>query len=213
MPRLFDAVLFDIGGVFWASPYDALETLGDEVGADYATVHDIVLGPYERDTDHPWHRLERGELNLDDARTQIMALATAEGLDLDPFRMLELIGSAGRDPFAAVIARTRQLRQDGYRTAAVTNNIREFADAWRAPIDADLLFDEIVDSSHEGIRKPDVRMFRLALERLGGVDAERTVFLDDTPSNIASAAGIGISGILVTDIGSALEELDALLAG
>ena len=79
--------------------------------------------------------------------------------------------------------------------------------------DRDTLFDEIVDSSHEGIRKPDVRMFRLALERLGGVDAERTVFLDDTPSNIASAAGIGISGILVTDIGSALEELDALLAG
>ena len=213
MTRSFDAVLFDIGGVFWASPYDALGTLGDEVGPDYATVHDIVLGPYERDTDHPWHRLERGEITLDDARAEIMALATAEGLELDPFRMLELIGSTGRDPFAAVIDQARQLRQDGYRTAAVTNNIREFADGWRDAIDAGSLFDVIVDSSHEGIRKPDVRIFSLTLERLGGVDPTRTVLLDDTRSNIESAAGIGISGILVTDIGSALEQLEALLGG
>ena len=213
MTRRYDAVLFDIGGVFWASPWAMLDKLAEEVGADAATVHQIVLGPYDDDTDHPWHRVERGELGLQDARSEIRALGASQDLDIDLFRMFELIGSASREPFGAVVDRARQLRGEGYRTAAVTNNVREFSDGWREPIDADAIFEVIVDSSHEGIRKPDVRMFELALERLGGIDPQRAIFLDDTESNVDAAAAIGISGIVVGDLGAALGELDARLAG
>jgi HAD superfamily hydrolase (TIGR01509 family) len=64
-----------------------------------------------------------------------------------------------------------------------------------------------------GCRKPDPRIFEIALERLGGVAPERALFLDDHPGNIAGARAAGITGILVPedDPAPALEELDRLL--
>ena len=59
------------------------------------------------------------------------------------------------------------LRADGYRTALVTNNVREGAAAWRAMIPVDDLFDVVVDSSSVGMRKPNPAIFTLDL--LGGV--------------------------------------------
>lgn len=69
-----EAVLFDFGGVFTASPFGAVEALGREIGAAPGQLQRIVFGPYHEDTDHPWHRLERGEMPLLDARDAIMAL-------------------------------------------------------------------------------------------------------------------------------------------
>ena len=64
------------------------------------------------------------------------------------------------------------------------------------------------------MRKPDPAIFRLALERLGGIAPERAVFLDDAAGNIAGAAALGIHAILVEDDPEgALAELDAALAG
>ena len=85
------------------------------------------------------------------------------------------------------------------KTAIVTNNIREFADGWRAMLPVDELFDVVVDSAHEGVRKPDPRIFRLALERLGGTAPEAAVFLDDFHGNVAAAERLGIRGILVEE--------------
>ena len=47
---------------------------------------------------------------------------------------------------------------------------------------AEELFDVIVDSSEEGVRKPDVRIFDRTLERLE-VEAHRAIFLDDYEVN------------------------------
>ena len=72
--------------------------------------------------------------------------------------------------------------------------------------------DVVVDSSEEGIRKPDPRIFTLTLERLGVVDATRAVFLDDFDGNVAAAAALGMHTILVgPDPHPAMTELLALL--
>ncbi|MEZ5139328.1 MAG: hypothetical protein R2711_11350 [Acidimicrobiales bacterium] len=36
-----------------------------------AELLELVFGPYDQDGDHPWHRLERGELSFDDATAAI----------------------------------------------------------------------------------------------------------------------------------------------
>ena len=111
-----------------------------------------------------------------------------------------------------MIDRTRQLRADGYRTALVTNNIVEFREFWRPMIPLDDLFDVVIDSSEVGVRKPDPRIFALALEQLGGIEASRSVFLDDYPGNVEAARRFGMHGIVVdTDPSGALAELDRLL--
>jgi 2-haloacid dehalogenase len=55
-------------------------------------------------------------------------------------------------------------------------------------------FKGIVVSGHEGVIKPDPRIFELLLSRYG-LKAEETVFIDDNPANAAAASRLGIHGI------------------
>ena len=66
------AVLLDFGGVYTSSPFNVFVEAAAELGATPEQILALVFGPYDRDTDHPWHRLERGEIPLLDARQQIM---------------------------------------------------------------------------------------------------------------------------------------------
>ena len=66
-------------------------------------------------------------------------------------------------------------------------------------IDPDELFDHVVDSCEVGLRKPDPRIYELALSRFPGATPARTAFLDDLPSNIAGAEAVGMVGVLVED--------------
>jgi len=94
----------------------------------------------------------------------------------------------------------------------ITNNIREYADVWRALLPMEELFDLVVDSSQVGMRKPNPSIFRLALDRLGGLAPERTVFLDDSEANVNAARSLGMHTVHVRgDISEAIAELDALL--
>jgi putative hydrolase of the HAD superfamily len=207
-----EAVLFDFGGVFTQSPFEAVRLHGDELGADPEVVLAVLFGDYDQDNDHPWHRLERGEIAFDAARAEINEIAAARGLDIDPFGAFAKFGTGGHMA-DAMVERTRRLRADGFRTALVTNNVREMGDGWRSLIPVDELFDVVIDSSHAGVRKPDPRIFRLALDALE-VTAEQSLFLDDFPGNIAAANALGIRGILVgTDRLAAIAELDELLGG
>jgi epoxide hydrolase-like predicted phosphatase len=211
--RVIDAVVFDFGGVFTDSPFEAVRAMGADMGAPIDEVLDIVFGPYDEDTDHVWHRCERGELDLDATRRAISDAGRERGLEIDLFVMLKYMASDG-GPRASVIDRTRRLRADGYGTALVTNNVREFREFWRPMVPLDELFDVVIDSSEVGMRKPDRRIYELALHELGAVAPMRSVFLDDYPGNVEAARRLGMHGILVeTDPSGALAELDRLLAG
>jgi len=197
------AVLFDFSGVLTTSPWP---TISASAGGDMT----FLTGPYHEDTDHPWHRLERGEITIDEWLTAVNAAAEAAGraLDLTPMQTL-LTDLAVHDD---VVAHIGGLRADGYRTALVTNNVREAEAGWRAMIPVDDLFDVVVDSSSVGMRKPDPAIFTHTLDLLGGVAPTRAVFLDDVESNLVGARLAGLHTILVDDPPApALLELDVLL--
>ena len=197
------AVLFDFSGVLTTSPWPAITASAQ---GDIS----LLVGPYHEDTDHPWHRLERGEITIRDWLTAVQADAERSGrtLDLTPMQSL-MTDLAVHDD---VIEHIRLLRADGYRTALVTNNVREGASAWRAMIPVDELFDVVVDSSAVGMRKPNPAIYAHTLDLLGGVAPERAVFLDDVEGNLAGARLMGLHTILVGDPpATALVELDVLL--
>ncbi len=211
LKRNLKAVLFDFGGVFTESPFVAVDELGRELGAAPGQLQELVFGPYPEDTDHPWHQLERGEIELRTAREQILARGRAQGIEVDLFWLFERLGQS-EGPRREMVRRVRALRRRGLRTALVTNNVKEFRDTWRKLLPTDALFEVVVDSSEEGVRKPDPRIFERALERLGGVAPESALFLDDAESNVEAAKRLGIHGVLVApNPASALAELDALL--
>lgn len=206
-----EAVLFDLGGVYTDSPFTAMDEVSAELGTTPDTIREILFGDYHVDNDHPWHRLERGEVTLQIAREEIIALGREHDLEIDPVVMLSRIGTGGgtRD---VLIHRTRELRNQGYKTALLTNNFAEVRLAWRKLLPVDELFDVVVDSSEVGMRKPNPAIFHHTLELLS-VSAEQSIFLDDFAGNIAAAARLGIRGVLVgSDINAAIHELNALLA-
>lgn len=211
MTSSIQAVLFDFGGVFTASPFVAIDTYASVQGVDPAELLEVVFGSYDVDTDHPWHQCERGELGMADAFAQIAATATASGMRFDAG---ELFGGMTNDPFdrTIVVDVVRDVRARGYRTAVVTNNIREYGSTWRKMIPVDELFDEIVDSCELGVRKPNPVIYEIALERLGVDEPAQAVFLDDFEGNVVAARKLGLHGIVVAaDPRPALDELHALL--
>lgn len=207
--RRFDAVLFDFTGVVTSSPWDDIGGVGSAAGHDPAEVLEVMVGPYHEDTDHPMHRLERGEIAAADYAVEVMELAEEAGLDIDLRSLLGLLGRL--EVHDEVVARIVELRTEGYRTALVTNNVREASGEWRTRVALADLFDVVVDSSEVGMRKPDPRIYRHTLDALGGVAPERAVFLDDAPGNVEGARRAGLAAIQVTTPDQALRELDQLL--
>jgi putative hydrolase of the HAD superfamily len=208
----FEAVLFDFGGVFLPSPFEVLYQAASEYGVAPETVLATCFGSYDQDTDHPWHRLERGEVTAEQALAGIAALGKESGLAIDPIAVLAGAVGTGNLIRDDVVQAARDVKALGLKTAVVTNNIKEYGPKWRALLPLDEIFDVVVDSCEEGIRKPDRRIFELTLQRLGDVAPERAVFLDDAPGNVAAAAKLGLYAIRVAgDHGPALEELRAVL--
>ena len=90
-----EAVLWDVGGVFLPSPFTKIRAAGDEMGIGGDRLLELVFGPYHEDTDHPWHRLERGELSFEDCNTELIAAAAADGYEVDPIAVLMSMGGDG----------------------------------------------------------------------------------------------------------------------
>lgn len=205
-----EAVIWDFGGVFTPSPFAAAHAYARSQGAEPDAFVRIVFGDYDTDSDHAWHRLERGEIAFTVALEEISAAADASGMCFDA---AEMFGAMGDDDVDRDIVTNfvRDLGNRGFRNAILTNNIREYGDHWRSRLAVDELFDLVVDSCLEGIRKPDPEIYRRALDRLG-VEASAAVFLDDFEQNVVAARTLGMHGIVVgPDPSVALAELDALI--
>ena len=208
--RPIRALLLDYSCVFTTPPFTAFPALEVSRGLPPGALLELLWGDYgDRAGTHAWHKLERGELTFAEYWEDMHGRAKATfGDDFDVNEM----ASAMRENFAVhhvMVTRVRQLRPT-YRTALLTNNVKEFGEGWRSTIPVDELFDVVIDSSHVGSRKPEPAYFAHALDAVG-VDADEAVFLDDMLCNVEGARDFGVTAIHVTDVSKAIDELDRLL--
>jgi putative hydrolase of the HAD superfamily len=203
----YRAVIFDLGGVVFPSPFEAFDAYDRANALEPGTVRTLIRASSETGA---WAALERGELSMDAFADALEAEALAAGVGLDARRLMGQIATSfgPRPEMARAIER---IRSSGLRTAALTNN---WADETRRSTPNGLheteLFDVIVESSVEGLRKPDPRIYALALARLD-VLASEAVFLDDLGMNLKPAREMGMATIKVVDPDVALAELEATL--
>lgn len=211
MSNELKAVLFDFGGVFTDSPFHAFTSYAQKVGATDEQVTQIVFGGYSVDSDHPWHRVERGEITLESARDAIMALGREQDLDIDIWDVFMAMAENGGGLRTQLVDYVSNIRESGLVTGIITNNVVEFRDHWRGMLPVDQLFDFVIDSSEVGVRKPDPAIFKLALEA-GDFTPEQVLFLDDYEGNVVAAQALGIRSILVDGDGAkTVADLDAIL--
>ena len=144
---------------------------------------------------------------------EVLAAAAAHGVHLDLWDVFAVMGRDLSGVRTEVVAVTERVRAAGLRTGLLTNNVAEARDFWRPLLPLDELFDDVIDSSEVGMRKPDPRIYELALANLGVAHASSAVFLDDWPGNVTAAQTVGMAGIVVGDDPTgAIAALDRLLA-
>jgi putative hydrolase of the HAD superfamily len=210
-PAPVEAVIFDFGGVISVPVFHDLEPIEAEFGVPAGSLHRLLFGDAD-DPEPDFHRLETGSITFAEYLAGLEQRAPEIlGRPLDGDAFIRFSTARGLQVQWPVVHRIRALRANGIGLALLTNNAREFADAWRASFPVTELFAVVVDSSEVGLRKPDPRIYELTCARLG-VEPEVAVFLDDNLENVAAARALGIESVLVTpDPTATIAQLDAIL--
>ncbi|MCW3025004.1 MAG: family hydrolase [Solirubrobacterales bacterium] len=145
--------------------------------------------------------LETG--TLDEAAFELKFAAM---LGVEPHGLIDGL-FAGVEPDQAMLDAVRMAHDGGVRTGLVSNSwgVHRYPRELFAS-----LFDGVVISAEEGIRKPSRRMYELGAER-AGVPAEECVYVDDLPFNLTPAAELGMAVVHHTSAETTIPELERLL--
>ncbi|AMR29456.1 hydrolase [Hymenobacter psoromatis] len=189
----------DVGGVLlspgWghASRQLAAKTFGLDA-AEMEQRHHVVFSTYEL-----------GRLSLADYLRQVVFYQPRSFSEAD-FRECMFAQSL---PFPEMLALIPQLKARHHLKIAVVSNEGRELNAHRIDTFGLAGFaDFFVSSSFVGLSKPDVNIFRLALD-LAQVPAAQVLYLDDQPIFISVAASLGIQGICHKDYLSTCTQLAA----
>ncbi|MBP6011287.1 MAG: HAD-IA family hydrolase [Alphaproteobacteria bacterium] len=204
---MYQAVIFDFGGVITESPFEAFNRLESARGIAKDTIRRInATNPHE----NAWARFERAEIGLDGFDQAFAAEAKALGVDLPGREVIACLYGAVRPSMLEALRRISAK----LKTGCITNNVKSdnTASTWRNPsVDqAMALFGHVIESSKVGIRKPDPRIYQMMLDALA-VEAKHAIYLDDLGINLKPARTLGMTTIKVDAAAPALDELERLL--
>ncbi|MDI1366163.1 MAG: HAD-IA family hydrolase [bacterium] len=202
-----EAVIWDFGGVFTTSPFEAFRRYEAERGLPA----DFIRRVNSTDPDvNAWARFERAEIDaaaFDDlVREEATRLGHAvRGADVLPL----LYGDLRPRVRSALLA-----CKDQFKVGCITNNVAAGHGAGMAssPEKAAAVgeimshFQVVIESSKAGVRKPDPRIYLMMCEALE-VAPERCVYLDDLGINCKPAAGLGMTAIKVSTEDQLLADL------
>jgi putative hydrolase of the HAD superfamily len=202
-------VIFDLGGVLTESPLHAFSAYEAEAGLPAGLI--VQLNSTDPHT-NAWARFERNELDVAGFSAAFEAEAAAAGHQVDAARVLEALRG---DLRPSMVEAVRRLKAAGLPLGLVSNNV--------APMERSgglgellALFDVVVESSIEGVRKPEPEIYERALTRLSEavgrpIAATDCAYLDDLGINLKPARELGFSTIKVVDPAEALAELSSLV--
>ncbi|MFM2073495.1 MAG: hypothetical protein RLZZ623_3759 [Actinomycetota bacterium] len=204
---MYDAVLWDFGGVILTSPFDAFKRYEAERGLRTGFIRSVnATNPHT----NAWAQLERSDIDAV-AFDAIFAEESARlGHRIPGADVLALLAGEVRPEMVAALD---VIKDAGYRQACLTNNVSgEHSSAARADEIGTIMarFDAVIESSKVGVRKPEPRFYEIACETLG-VEPAACVFLDDLGINLKPAAAMGMLTIKVLDASQALASLELAL--
>jgi putative hydrolase of the HAD superfamily len=204
----YRGVLWDFGGVLSSSPFEAFAAYERHLGIPEGFIRSVNATDPDANA---WARFERSELDLPGFDAAFADESEGLGHRVEG---REVIARLGGELRPTMLAAVRACRAHGLVTGLLTNNVVS-SDAgddggWARTVDLPSLFDVVVESAREGVRKPEPAAYELVLRRMG-VTAAQAVFLDDLGINLKPARAMGMATIKVVDPDEALDELEQLL--
>ena len=202
-----EAVIWDFGGVFTSSPFEAFNRLEAEKGLPKDLIRRVnATNP---DT-NAWALFERNEVDPAGFDELFLKESTALG---HPLRGAEVLPKLSGELRPRMVAALKICKQH-FKVGCITNNVvsmhspgqDEGQRAAGAMSQVMPLFDAIIESSKAGVRKPDPRIYQMMCELLA-VEPKACVYLDDLGINCKPAAGLGMKAIKVVAVDQTLDEL------
>lgn len=198
----YRAVLFDLGGVVLTGPMEAFAAYEQRAGLPDGLIRQLNSTNPDANA---WARYERSEVDEAGFVELFEAEGRAAGHEVDAREVLAGLAGEIRPEMVEAL---RRLHSVGIRCGALTNNVAPLSGPPFSELEP--LFELIVQSSVEGVRKPEPEFYLRALERLG-LPAGECVYLDDLGINLKPAREIGMTTLKVVEPVTALRELGEVL--
>ena len=203
-----EAILWDFGGVLTTSPFEAFNR--------FEAAHNLPKDFIRRvnstnPTTNAWAQFESNAITAEQFDQLFERESESLGHPVRGARVLELLSGELRPRMVNVLKKCKE----HFKVGCITNNMKSGEGPSMARDEAKAaasqsvmaLFDVIVESSVEGVRKPNPRIYEIACDRMG-VGPDGCVFLDDLGINLKPAKALGMTTIKVIEEDQAIKDLE-----
>jgi len=207
---MIKAVFWDFGGVITSSPFESFNRFE---ASNQLPINFLRTVNSTNPDNNAWAKLEKTEVNIEEFSDLFLEESKALGHPVAGKEVIALLkGEVRQEMIKALNAIKGKMIQ-----ACLTNNIQAMDKEFEGNVSASgkhneimELFDFVIESSKENVRKPDPRFYLLACER-AKIEPSEAIFLDDLGINLKPAKELGMTTIKVIDPGIALKELESYL--
>jgi putative hydrolase of the HAD superfamily len=197
------ALLIDFGGVLTESVLGAFERACIAHGVDpQGFIGDAFAADHAEDS--PFALIELGRISIPEFIERVTpVLSRHAGGTVDGAAWYDEVQKTTQQIDPLMVDAIQELIDRGVETALVSNS---WGPRDTYPWDRMPKLGEVIVSGEVGLRKPDPKIYELALDQIGRPAAE-CIFIDDVEVNLVPARRLGIRTILHTDRESTLAEL------
>lgn len=207
----YRAILWDFGGVITSSPFESFNRYEASKGLPKDFIRQINATNPDANA---WALFESSQIDLEGFDALFLKESSSAGHPIPGREVIRLLSGEVRPRMVKLL----KYCKENYKISCLTNNVRagNGPGMSRSPENAEAvanamaLFDHVLQSSKEGMRKPQPEFYLLACERMS-VDPSEVVYLDDLGINLKPARKLGMKTIKVLSEQQAIDDLSEVL--
>ena len=207
---MIKAVFWDFGGVITSSPFESF----NRFEATNRLPENFLRTVNSTNPDNnAWAKLEKTEVGIEEFSDLFLEESKALGHPVPGKEVIALLKGEVRPEMINAL----NIIKDKMIQACLTNNIQAMDKEFVGNVSASgkhneimELFDFVIESSKENVRKPDPEFYLLACRR-ANIEPTEAIFLDDLGVNLKPARELGMTTIKVIEADIALKELESYL--
>jgi putative hydrolase of the HAD superfamily len=207
---MIKAVFWDFGGVITSSPFESF----NRFEANNRLPENFLRTVNSTNPDNnAWAKLEKTEVSIEEFSDLFLEESKALGHPVPGKEVIALLKGEVRPEMINAL----NIIKDKMIQACLTNNIQAMDKEFEGNVSASgkhneimELFDFVIESSKENVRKPDPEFYLLACRR-ANIEPTEAIFLDDLGVNLKPARELGMTTIKVIEADIALKELESYL--
>jgi putative hydrolase of the HAD superfamily len=207
---MIKAVFWDFGGVITSSPFESF----NRFEANNKLPENFLRTVNSTNPDNnAWAKLEKTEVGIEEFSDLFLEESKALGHPVPGKEVIALLKGEVRPEMINAL----NIIKDKMIQACLTNNIQAMDKEFVGNVSASgkhneimELFDFVIESSKENVRKPDPEFYLLACRR-ANIEPTEAIFLDDLGINLKPARELGMTTIKVIEADIALKELESYL--